>query len=424
MKTIWLKTTLALSLGAVSAQALSGGFALNEHGASGMGTSFAGRSSSADDATTLYGNPAGLARLDREQVSVGATMIYGKTDIEDASGTAAGSNDGDMVPFTTVPNGYYVKPIDDRWAFGIGVYVPFGLLTDYEGGFQGRYFGDYSEVRVITVQPTVSFRVNDQLSIGFGPTINRIDGELRSAFPPLPPAGTSDSRVKIKGDDTALGFNVGVLYEFTPRTRAGLTYHSKVDYTLEGDTRISGTNPTLTGIGAYGKYDASLDLQTPESVDFSITHQLDDGWTLYGGALWTRWSRLESIVVENKGVPAGPASALFGDVAEEQNWHDTWAYALGASYQLNPQWVLRAGVSIDASPTNNTERSPRIPTGDRRAISLGFGWSPSSDVTIDVAYSYLKEEDIDIDRTSALGSYRSTYKNSAHGLGAELSYRF
>ncbi len=406
MKTTWLKTAIAIAAGALSTQALAAGFALNEQSISGMGTSFAGRSSSADDATTLFGNPAGMSRLKREEVSFGMAAIHAKTDIKNASG-APGSNDGDMVPTTAVPMGYYVKPIDDKWAVGVGVYVPFGLITDYEGGFSGRYHGDYSEVRVITVQPTVSYRFNEKLSIGFGPTINRIDGQLESAVPTGP---APDSRVKIKGDDTAVGFNFGVLYEITPQTRAGLTYHSKVDYKLEGDTKFSGA-----AFGPLaGKYDASLDLETPESIDVSITHELNDQWTLYGGAMLTRWSRLEAIVVENEGGAPVPV------ISEEQDWHDTWSYAIGTAYKLNKQWTLRTGLAFDQSPTNNTHRSPRIPTGDRTAVSFGLAWNPTDDVTVDLAYSYLWEEDTKIRQDS----YNATYENSAHGFGAALSYRF
>src|SRR5690554_4623176 len=194
MKTTWLKTAIAVAAGALSTQALAAGFALNEQSISGMGTSFAGRSSSADDATTLFGNPAGMSRLKREEVSFGMAALHAKTDISDASASSppidalggarasfTGSNDGDMVPFAAVPMGYYVKPIDEKWAVGVGLYVPFGVIADYESGFQGRYHGDYSEVQVITVQPTVSYRVNEKLSLGFGPTINRISGELQSA---------------------------------------------------------------------------------------------------------------------------------------------------------------------------------------------------------------------------------------------------
>jgi long-chain fatty acid transport protein len=412
-----LKSALAIAIAAASSQVFASGFALNEQSVSGMGTNFAGRSSSADDSTTVFGNPAGMARLKRQEVSLGAAAIIAKTDIDDTSGAPAGSNDGDMVPFTAVPSAYYVNPLNDKWAVGFGVYAPFGLITDYEGGFQGRFFGDYSEVKIVTAQPTVSYRFNDQLSVGVGLTINRVDGTLKSAVNPL-----AESRVKIDGDDTALGYNVGVLYEFSPQTRAGLTYHSMVDYKLEGDTQLSGV---AFGPLSGSKYDASLDLKTPESADLSITHDLNDQWTIYGGATFTRWSRLESIVVENEGLPAGALATNFGTIGEEQNWHDTWAYAIGAAYKLNKQWVLRAGLGMDQSPTNNQNRSPRIPTGDRKTLSLGFGWSPTDDLTIDVAYSYLKEEDIDINQASATkGVYNATYKNSAHGIGTQVSYRF
>ncbi|WP_339906438.1 OmpP1/FadL family transporter [Pseudomonas guineae] len=406
-----VQTSLFLALASAASHSFAGGFAINEQSVSSMGTAFAGRSSSAEDASTVFGNPAGMARIKREQVSGGIALINAKTDIDDASGATRGSNDGDMVPFIGAPMGYYVKPLDDNWSFGLGLYVPFGLVTDYERNFQGRYHGDRSEVRVITLQPTLSYRFNEQLSVGFGPTINRIDGELTSATP-----GTRDGKVTIQGNDTALGFNLGVLFEINEQSRIGMTYHSMVDYTLKGDTQIEGS-----GFGPFSgsKFDTTLALKTPESVDFSITHELNADWTLYAGSTWTRWSRLEEIRAVNKGVPA-PLNARIGNIVEPQNWHDTWSHAVGAAYKLNRQWTLRAGFAVDQSPTNNTNRSPRIPTGDRKVFSLGTAWSPNDDVTIDLAYSYLMEDDTTIERSD----YRSTYKNSAHGLGTQVTYRF
>ncbi|NER61668.1 transporter [Pseudomonas sp. MAFF212428] len=424
MKKVILKTSLSLAVALASTQLFASGFALNEQSISGMGTGFAGRSSSADDASTVFGNPAGMSRLKREQVTVGGAAIIAKSDIS-GSGTFGGSNDGDMVPVVGVPLGYYVKPIDEHWAFGIGMYVPFGLITDYEHGFAGRYFGSKSEVQVVTLQPTISYAFNDKVSIGFGPTINRIDGTLESATLNRATPGSNDGKVKITGDDTAIGYNIGVMIQATDSTRVGLTYHSMVDYKLKGDTKINGS-----GFGPFSgsKFDASLKIKTPESVDFSVTHELDDHWTLYAGSTWTRWSRLESIVVNNQ--DTGPLAPALGQITEEQNWHDTWAHAIGAAYKVNKEWTLRAGFSVDQSPANNHDRSPRIPTGDRKVFSLGAGWSPSDDMTIDVAYSYLMEEEVKINQSTAItdpsfkGSYNAKYENSAHGLGASLTYRF
>ncbi|RON12413.1 OmpP1/FadL family transporter [Pseudomonas frederiksbergensis] len=423
MKKVMLKTTLSLAVALASTQIFASGFAINEQSISGMGTGFAGRSSSADDASTIFGNPAGMSRLKREQVTGGAALLDAHTDISHASSSPnSGSNDGDMVPFIAVPMGYYVKPIDDHWAFGIGMYAPFGLVTDYENGFAGRYFGSKSEVKIVTLQPTVSYAFNDKVSIGFGPTINRIDGTLESNLSITQAA--PDGKVKIKGDDTALGYNIGVLVQATDSTRVGLTYHSKVKYKLEGDTKVNYNVLAAVGQNPSQKYDASLDLTTPESVDFSLTHQLDDKWTLYAGSTWTRWSRLKEITVENKGVP-GILNGQFGTITEEQNWHDTWAHAIGASYQLNKEWVLRTGLSFDQAPTNNVDRSPRIPTGDRKIFSLGAGWSPTDDLTIDLAYSYLREESVKVNNSNNRGqTYNAKYENWANGFGVGATYRF
>jgi long-chain fatty acid transport protein len=425
MKKVMIRSSLGLAVTLASTQLFASGFAINEQSVSGMGVGFAGRSSSAEDASTVAGNPAGMARLKREQFTVGAAGIYANTDIDHSRATLGGSSDGDMVPLVGVPMGYYVKPLNDQWAVGFGVYVPFGLSTDYESGYAGRYWADKSVVKVITFQPTISYAFNDKVSIGIGPTFNRIEGELTSrTINAANPISGGDGEVKIKGDDTAVGFNAGLMIQATDSTRLGLTYHSKVDYDLEGHTRARNLRPRAALPAFNFKADAALDITTPESVDLSFTHELNDRWTLYGGSTWTRWSRLENITVENSGSRTAAALGL-GTITEEQNWHDTWAHAIGAAYKLNKQWTLRTGLSVDQSPTNNTDRSPRIPSGDRRIFSLGAGYSPTDNLTLDFAYSYLKEESVDVNLASATkGAYRATYHNSAHGFGSSLTYKF
>ncbi|NVZ50962.1 outer membrane protein transport protein [Pseudomonas sp. B6002] len=434
MKKVMLKTTLSLAVTMASSQLFASGFALNEQDVAGMGTGFAGRSSSADNASTVYGNPAGMARLEGQQITGGVAAIDASTDIKDASGRSAGTNKGDMVPFTAVPFAFYTNKLNDQWAVGFGFYAPFGLKTDYERGFQGRAFGSKSEVAVMTFQPTVSYAFNDKVSIGFGPTINRIAGTLESqpnlGLLPLPGlAGTGDNKVKVKGDDTALGFNAGILVQATDTTRVGLTYHSKVKYKLEGHTEVTPAANVPAGYLKPGRYDASLKVDTPESWDASVTQDMNDAWKLYAGATWTRWSRLKDITVNNEGVTAAGGGALapsiVSKIQEPQNWHDTWAYAVGTSYQLTKQVVLRTGLTFDQSPTNNTDRSPRIPTGDRTIFSVGLGYAVMDNMTVDLAYSYLKEEPVKVNKSNALGqTYASKYENSANGFGLGVTYKF
>src|SRR5690606_32150529 len=118
MKNFWLKTTLALAVSAVSTHSLGNGLAINEQSVRGMGTSFAGRASTVNDATVLFGNPAGLSRLERAQVVGGVGMVKARVDLDDASAETA---KGDMVPLVPVPFAYYTSPLDEQWSWGMGL---------------------------------------------------------------------------------------------------------------------------------------------------------------------------------------------------------------------------------------------------------------------------------------------------------------
>ena len=441
-----LSLAVAIAAAALASQAHAGGYQINEQSVSGQGYGHAGRSSNVNDATIVFGNPAGMSFLDRAQVTAGGTYLHVNSRIRNAQASQSspvfseatggmtdtfpveGSNDGDMVPGTFVPFAFYAHPVNERLAFGFGVYAPFGSKTDYESGFQGRNQGNYTEVTVMTAQPTVSYRFNEQWSVGAGVTYNRVDGELHRQVPAATPLGLTEVDSRVEGDDEAWGYNIGVIYQPIPETTLGLTYRSKVDYTLEGDFRA--TSPELDALGIGTVTDnASLDLTTPETVNFSITQQMTDRLKLMAGASWARWSRFERILVNGE---------ERGEITnEQQNYSNAWAFSTGGEYQLNPQWVLRAGVTIDKTPTNDLTRSVRIPSDDRRIFSIGAGWSPTDDLTLDFAYSYLTERGTQVEQTKTdsftvagqqtppiTSNYSGDYKNEAHGFGAQLTYRF
>jgi long-chain fatty acid transport protein len=428
-----LTLAVAVATAAFASQAQAGGYQINEQSVSGQGYGHAGRSSNVEDATIVFGNPAGMSFLDRAQISVGGTYLNVDSELSNVEanrklgapgsqvtvGEIPGGNEGDMVPGTAIPYAFYAHPVNDKLAFGFGVYAPFGSKTDYEDDFQGRYFGDYTEVTVISAQPTVSYRFNDQWSVGAGITYNQVEGELRRQLPSeatFNPNADIDSRVD--GEDEAWGYNLGVIYQPVPETTLGLTYRSKVDYELEGD--FSATAPAGNVVRSSA---ANLDLTTPETVNFSLTQQMTDRLKLMFGASWVRWSQFEEIrVVDDQG-------GLITN--EEQNYSNAWAFATGGEYQLTPTLALRAGVTLDMTPTNDDDRSVRIPSDDRRIFSLGAGWTPTDDLTIDVAYSYLSERGtfVEQDRQDLLNgaggaTYSADYKNEAHGFGAQLTYRF
>ncbi|PCF94489.1 OmpP1/FadL family transporter [Vreelandella nigrificans] len=442
------KLTLAAAVSAVAfaSQANAGGYQINEQSVSGQGYGHAGRSSNINDATIVFGNPAGMSFLDRAQITAGGTYLNVNSSISNAQATqsspaisqatggltdtlpVAGTNDGDMVPGTLVPFAFYAHPVNERLAFGFGVYAPFGSKTDYEDSFQGRNQGNYTEVRVVSAQPTVSYRFNEQWGVGVGLTYNRVDGELRRQVPIATPLGLSEVDSRVEGDDDAWGYNLGVIYQPVPETTFGLTYRSKVDYTLEGD--FTASSPVLDQLGIGTITDkASLDLTTPETVNFSLTQQMSDDLKLMFGVSWARWSRFDQILVT--GDERGEVTN------EQQNYSNAWAFSTGGEYQLMPTLALRAGVTLDFTPTQDATRSVRIPSDDRRIFSIGAGWSPTPDLTLDFAYSYLTERGTHVNQSKTdsftvagqqtppiTSNYSADYKNEAHGFGAQLTYRF
>ncbi|MCM2973135.1 OmpP1/FadL family transporter [Larsenimonas suaedae] len=422
------KKTLHLSAGLIGLGACwpvwAGGFQLNEQDVVTQGTSFAGRASTPTNAATVFNNPAGMSFLDQAQLTVGTVYLNLSSDITTRDSgqpltglPVSGESDGDMIPGEAIPFGYVVVPLDKRWTFGFGVYVPFGLITDYSDDFQGRYFGDYSRVEVVTAQPTLSYRFNDQWSLGLGVTYNWIDGKLGAATAnPLDP--TNEGDVKVEGDDQAWGYNIGLMYQPTKATTLGLAYRSKVDYSLEGHTTYNNTLDSATFNVVSARSDAKLDITLPESVELSLTQKLDPRWTVMASATWTHWSRFDELYVEN-------SNPRVNDIQEPENWDDTWMYAVGASYQLDPAWVVRAGVAYDESPMDGATRTVRVPTGDRWIYSLGAGWQPTDTLTFDVSYSYFNEESVSVSQSNPQrGTYDAGYDSDGHGFGAQVTWRF
>lgn len=409
---------------AISSLSFGNGFALNEQSARSLGQAFSGRASDADNASTIASNPAGMARLKQAEFSGGVALIDAHSDISDSSATIAGAlpvqgtNDGDMVPHITIPFAYYVHPLDEHWAVGFGVFAPYGLKTEYEDSFQGRFLGVKSDLQVATAQPTVSYKFDNNLSLGLGITYNKIDGELtRNSYPgsTLIPA----INARVKGDDTAWGYNLGALYEINGKTRVGVAYYSSVDYEIEGHSTITNV-PAPAGGNQHLK--ASLDLTTPDKLDFGLTHDFNSDLTLHVDITRTAWSKLDSIDIKNE-----TTNPLFATDTENLDWDDTWSYSVGLSYQINPQWTVRTGFGIDPSPVKDSTRSVRVPVDDRQQIAFGATWAPMQNLSIDLAYLYFKESTAHVNTTQVHGgvpySYRGTYESSANIFGVQLNWK-
>ena len=424
-----------VSMGAAP-RAQASAFALAEQGVSGLGNAYAGAAAAAEDASTVWWNPAGMSRLPRgRHLLLGGHLIIPKTEFNNrASVIAAGSNPtrvgegGDAGDPTLVPNLFFAMDLTPGWSFGLGVNVPFGLATKYDSEWIGRFQGIDSEVKTLNLNPSVSYKLSERASIGVGLNYQRGEIDLLSAvnFGPFIPGAEGLNSTSVDGD--AWGFNVGALFDITPATRLGIHYRSSLDYEMDGTTSFRNVpapllgNPAIAAGTSTG--DVKLDLETPATLSFSAVHRLNDRLELLGDITWTEWSRIDRLPLRRT---SGPAAGTTLDTLTF-NFDDTWRFAIGVNYKYRGPWTLRAGVAFDESPVPNAEtRSVRLPDNDRYWFSLGATYQLSRSGRIDLGYTFVNIKDADINndqRAAGRGLVNGTYEATVNLLSISYQHTF
>jgi long-chain fatty acid transport protein len=429
--------------------AMGAGFALVEQSVGGLGNAFAGGAASAEDATTVFYNPAGMTRLSDLQLVVGTHIIIPSVKFHNEDSThvlqgstgqaLSGGNGGDGGVTKLVPNLYYTKKLGDRLVMGIGINVPFGLATKYDDDWVGRYHAVESDVLTININPSMAYKINDQLSVGAGFSAQYIKAKLSQAIDfgtiafiqlgastatqlGLAPQ-SSDGFASLEGDSWGYGFNLGILYEFTKNTRIGAAYRSRIKQSLEGD--IDYKNVPSVFSSAFQDKNVKADITLPDSLSISFFHQFNPQWRLMADFTWTNWSVFKELkVVDNGG---NEISKTIYD------WQDSYRYSLGVTYLPNNNLLLRAGTAYDTSAVPNAQRrTPRIPDEDRVWLALGAGYKVSKRASLDIGYAHLFIKDPKIyrdlatanDKDKMLGGLKGTYDAQTNILSAQLTVTF
>src|SRR5258706_1954007 len=241
------KTALSLAVagafaGGVS-QAHASAFALIEQNASGLGVSYAGAAARGEDASTIFYNPAGMSLLPGGmQVSAGLALINLSAKFSDSGSVAAGGrtlggNGGDAGGLAAVPNVYFAMDVAPNWKVGVGVSVPFGLKTEYDADWVGRFQAIKSDISTLNINPSVSYKLNETVSLGFGLNYQSIDAEFTNVVN-LGGAAEANSDIKAK-DSGSLGYNLGAMFQVARDTRLGVSYRSPIKYHLTGTANLA-----------------------------------------------------------------------------------------------------------------------------------------------------------------------------------------
>jgi len=428
------------------------GFALIELNASGQGNAFAGAAALGNDASTVFFNPAGMMRLDGDQMAFAGHLIVPSADFNNQGSSAAAilggapltgdEDDGGYNAF--VPNFYWVREIDESMKFGLGVNSPFGLATKYDDDWVGRYHGVVSDLKTININPSLGYRVNDRVSIGGGINILLADVELSSAIdfgaicvaslggPACAGLGAlpqqADGFVEFEADnfdDLGLGFNLGLMYEISNATRVGITYRSEAEVKAkgEGDFTVPASTSFVMSSNLFVDSGISADVTLPQSLSFSLAHQAGK-ITYLADVTWTGWSSFDElrIIYDNPDQP---------DSVTTEEWQDAMRYSFGINYQYNDRMILRTGVAYDETPVPSPERrTPRLPGHDRTWLSFGMSYLYSDQMSFDIGYSHLFVVTAEIDHTfeSSVPTLEATltgeYKASVDILSAQLNWKY
>lgn len=420
MKSNWRYSSLAgavaAALGGGAATAGAAGFFLPYQGTAAIGNSLAGVAALGEDASTVFWNPAGMARIDTRQIAIAGSVVDSNFEFTAGPGTtgpspalSTGGNGSNAGAGTFLPNAFMVLPFG-RFAFGLGVSATFGSMTEYDATWRGRFQAVDTEIRALNLNPSLSYRVNEHWSVGFGVNLTEFEAKFGRAVA-LGPA--TEGSAQLKGNDRAIGYNAGVLWEVTPETRLGLSYRSETQFELGGSQVVTTGGATIQNIPVRAE------LAMPAFVNLSGVHALNDRWSILGDAMWTQWSEIQNIDIRSAATGASTGAPL------QYQFRDTWRFSGAVNYRLDEKWLFRVGAAWDQTPVRGSlERTASLPDSDRMWLSLGARWDIAPAHRLDFAYAHVFFQESQINRTSNGMTLQGDYRAWANLFSAQYTFSF
>ncbi|MBF6025240.1 OmpP1/FadL family transporter [Lysobacter niastensis] len=429
----------ALTLGQVHAS----GFQLKENSVKGMGAAFAGAGVNETDGSVVVNNAATMARFEGTTFQVDATAIDLSYEFQ-GTGTDAlgrpltGGNGGDAGDISAVPAMSVIHKLDNGLAFGAMISAPFGLKTEYDDGWQGRYFAHTSDVKIVDLTLAAAIDiVPDRFSVGLGMIYSHADvtlsksvdfGTLLFSNPatrPLPFARpqAADGFANVQGDDNGFGWTVGANFSPTDKLAIGLSYRSEIDYELQGtvDWTVPGNvaavfsaSPTTRPLFQDGAVTAKLTTPSVTSVD--IRYDFTDRFAMMATWAETGWESLREVRIDFQNPDP--------DSVEPFEWRDTEFMSLGGEFKFNDAWTFRAGVAYDETPTHIETRTPRLPDDDRTWYSIGASWQATEALELNFGYTRIEPDSPEVDITASGSHLVGPFDGHANLYGLSAQYKF
>ncbi|CAH6883169.1 Long-chain fatty acid transport protein [Vibrio chagasii] len=357
-----------------SLNAFASGLFLQEAVVANAGTTGAGDGVYTRSAAAMWTNPATMSHMGESKTTIN-TMAF---DLEMKYQDNGDKQDGKAHSVMPSFGAFHAHQVTDKLHLGIALGAVGGSSLDYGSEWAGSPLLEDITLTAMQVNPSLSYKLNDQWSVGAG---------LQLSWAALQ---QTTSALTIKQDtDWAYGYNLGVMYTPTDKLKLGASYRSKLEHEFNNDVN----GPTEFGLLSS----LSTDIALPEIVDVSASYALNSQLDLLASVQLHRWSEWDTTVLD--------FGTQLGGIPIERDWDDVWKFAVGADYQLNSDWRLKAGFSYETSPQDDpTMQYVDLPVGEQYRYSVGAStyWD---DILIDVFYEYADLGSVDMDRFMVDGSF-------------------
>ncbi len=356
----------------------------------------------------IFYNPGTISFMDSEyDFSAGVSLVMSTATFQkDLTDYQAETESPISPPFYL----YGAYKINDKLAVGIGVNTPFGSSTEWDENWEGKHLIQNISFHAVWIQPTVSYKIMDNLSLGLGVVLSLGTVELQKALPYDP-----EAQVSLEGSTNAWGFNAGLYWEPTEKISVGVTYRSKISMNVEnGDATFTIPASLQTTISPSNKFNAGLPL--PANLDFGVAFKVDDKLTIAAEGnicFWKTYETLTFTFAEN------------GELLNNTNprkYKNTLIGRLGAQYIFNEKWTFRAGIYYDPSPTNDDYFNPETVTLNTFAFTFGATYKYND--KLEITLSYLQTNGAETHKSYVPANFSGTYKSIANIPGIGIRYRF
>ena len=386
--------------------------------ASGIG---AAMTSLADTPEMAWFNPASTQGFSKTRMTAGLALVMPCLELDTPTG-----NDPDMKNMAyPIPYIYAGTSIRDKFGIGLSINAPYGLTTEWDRNWLGRFFAIKTELKTLFFTPTVSYRVNKYIALGMGAQIVKSTAELRQAIPsqaiPVSPGvtiNTPEVRTRLEGEDTSAGYLLALQVTPCKHFNFGAVFRSEVSLDIEGKAKYN-EGFALGGRELFPTSDAWLVVRLPATLSLGMSTNYFENWLLTFDYLWSWWSSYDELSIHYE---KRPGTGQPGTVHYPKNWSDDYALRFGVEYTYNQTFKLRGSYVYDRSPISDTYRDAILPTNDRHLFSLGFGYTLKG-VQIDGAYTYLTMEDSRPSPVVTPG-LQGTYQAHAHIVNLSVTYAF